>query len=434
MNRIFVVLACLFGVAAGDAQAQLDPVERRIAAAVQSRGGAPVELLEKAVRIDSGTLNMEGVRQVGALFSREYADLGFHTRWLEMPAEMKRAGHLVASSPTVRGKAILLLGHLDTVFERGTAAPVWERRGDRIYGQGVYDMKGGLVVMLEAVRALKGEGLLQNRTIHVLLTGDEERVGTPIEMARAPLVELARRSAFALSFEGISRDPSTGALQVVAARRSTGRWTLKVNATAGHSMNVFSASYGAAYDGVRILDEFRRQVIEPNVTFNIGLLAAGTDVSVDYEAGTASVSGKGNVIAKTMQAQGDLRTLSREQTERVREKMRRIVGSNLPGAKADISFAESYPPMEPTPRNMELAALYDRVSEDAGLGKVTVAAPASRGAGDVQFAAPYISSLDGLGVGGGGAHTDAEYMNAQAIEEAATRAALLIYRLMKEHP
>src|SRR5213595_1207709 len=187
---------------AGAAHAQLTETEQRIVAAVKQRTPAALELLEQSVRINSGTLNPEGVRAVGEIYRAELQSLGFTTRWIEMPPAMKRAGHLVASHGGGPGKRLLLLGHLDTVFEKGSSVPLWERQGDRVRGQGVSDMKGGDVIMIEALRALASAGALAKANIEIMFTGDEERAGAPISAARADMVAMGKRADYALSFEG----------------------------------------------------------------------------------------------------------------------------------------------------------------------------------------------------------------------------------------
>ena len=119
----------------GIAHAQLSETEQRIVAAVQQRTPAALELLEKSARINSGTLNPEGVRAVGEIYRAELDALGFKTRWIDMPPAMKRAGHLVATHEAGPGKRVLLLGHLDTVFEKGSSVPLWERQSDRVCGR-----------------------------------------------------------------------------------------------------------------------------------------------------------------------------------------------------------------------------------------------------------------------------------------------------------
>jgi glutamate carboxypeptidase len=431
MQKKLWILAAGAAFATG-AFAQLTDTEQRIVAAVKQRTPAAIALLEKSVRINSGTLNPEGVRAVGELYRAELDALGFKTRWIDMPPAMKRAGHLVAEHPGSAGKRVLLLGHLDTVFEKGSSVPLWEVRGERVRGQGVSDMKGGDVIMIEALRALKAVGALDSANIEIMFTGDEERTGAPLETARADMVAMGKRADYALSFEGSNKHGGVDTASI--ARRSSGGWVLKVKGKPAHSMGVFSAQsgYGAVYETARILNAFREQVIEPSLTFNPGLVWGGTNVSYDDGTATATAFGKSNVIARDAQVIGDLRYLSPEQGERARQKMQTIVSTgNLPGTSATIEFKENYPPMPPTEAGRKLVDVYSKASQDAGLGRIDILDPSLRGAGDVQFVAPYTTGLDGLGAQGSGAHTDDEDLELASIERGAIRAALLIYRLTR---
>lgn len=431
MRFISLVVSGALVLLAPCAQAQLSDVEQRIVAAVKQRSAAALDLLERAARINSGTLNAEGVRATGEVFRAELDALGFATRWAEMPAEMKRAGHLIASREGTRGQRLLLLGHLDTVFEKGSAVAAWDRRGERVRGQGVSDMKGGDVVLVEALRALHSVGVLDGARIQVLLTGDEERTGVPLSRSRADLVELAQRSDAALSFEGAARVGRDDFASI--ARRSSGGWTLKVRGRPGHSAGVFSSSsgFGAIYEAARILNAFREQLIEPSLTFNPGLIVGGTQISYDPDTALGTAYGKSNIIAAGVEVFGDLRFLSPEQGERTKQRMREIVAKHLPGTQATIEFRDSYPPMPPSAGGQRLLDAYSRASEDAGLGPVRGMDPAFRGAGDIQFAAPYVPGIDGLGAIGRGAHTDDEDLEIASLERGAIRAAILIYRLTR---
>ncbi|MBC7603848.1 MAG: M20/M25/M40 family metallo-hydrolase [Ramlibacter sp.] len=417
----------------GNAHAQLTDTEQRIVAAVKQRTPAALELLEKSVRINSGTLNAQGVRDVGAVFRAELDALGMRTRWEEMPPEMKRGGHLIATTDGTQGKRVLLLGHLDTVFEKDSSVALWERRGNRIRGQGVNDMKGGGVVLIEALRALASVGALKDTRISVLLAGDEERTGSPLERTRASLVALAKQSDAALSFEASATLAGGAGHAVSIARRSAGSWSLTVRGKPAHSAGVFAPSvgYGAIYEGARILNAFREQLIEPNLTFNVGVVLGGTNVAFSDETASGTSFGKSNVIARDFVARGDLRFLTPEQGARAQQRMREIVAAHLPGATATLSFHESYPPMPPTEAGMKLVEVFSKASEDAGLGRIGVLDPSMRGAGDVQFAAPYTASVDGLGSAGSGSHTDDEDLEIASIERGTIRAALMIYRLTR---
>ena len=412
--------------------AELSPVEERIAASARGRTDPALALLERTVSVNSGTLNTEGVREVGRMFAAELEALGFRTRWVDMPESMQRGGHLLATREGKRGKRLLLLGHLDTVFEKQSPFQGWERRGARVRGPGAVDMKGGNVILVEALRALHRNDALEDTTITVLLTGDEERLGAPVSVARRDLVEAAKRSDAALSFEGQARDPA-GRDGVATSRRGSGGFRLTVTAAPAHSAGMFSdkAGLGAIYEGARILNAFREKVAEPGLSFSPGVALGGTVVTYDAALGSGTAFGKGNVIPRSFVATSDMRYLDTAQGERARARMREIVGQGLPGTNAEITFFRGYPPMPETPGNVRLQELYSKASVDAGLGAVGIYEPAERGSGDIQFAAAHVDSLDGLGPTGRGAHTVDEEMEIASLERNAIRAAIMIYRLTR---
>jgi glutamate carboxypeptidase len=257
-------------------------------------------------------------------------------------------------------------------------------------------------------------------------------VGSPQELARADMVDLAKAADLALAFEASARSREGGHMASYA-RRSAGGWALTVTARPGHSGGVFSeaSGYGAIYEAVRIVDEFRRELREPNLTFNPGVIVGGTHAKYDYDAATGSAFGKNNVIAREATVRGDLRYLTPEQGERVKARMSEIVAKSLPHTQASITFTEAYPPQAPTEAGARLLEAFSKASEDAGLGPIRAMDPARRGAGDVQFVAPYIPAVDGLGASGSGAHTDFEELEVASIERGAIRAAILIYRLTR---
>lgn len=430
--RLSLSIALLAATVALPAFAQLSAPEQAIVAAVKARSPDALRLLERAVNVNSGTMNQEGVREVGKIFRAEFDQIGFQTAWRDMPPAMLRAGHLLATREGTQGKRLLLIGHLDTVFEKTSAVQLWQRTGDKVRGQGVSDMKGGDVVVIEALRALHSIGALDKTSISVVFTGDEESVGTPQEVARADLIAAAKRSDIALAFEGTVKDRG-GRDTATIGRRASGSWTLSVKGKQGHSMGIFSAGagYGAVYEAARILNSFREQVIEPDLTFNAGLILGGTDVGYDGEKSGGTAFGKTNVIANAVTVKGDLRYLTAAQGEKARAKMRTIVASPLAGTSAVITFHESYPPMSPTEGNLKILRMYSKASNDAGFGVIDALPPGQRGAGDVQFVAPLIDSLDGLGATGMGSHSPDEDLELPSIERATIRTAILIYRLTR---
>src|SRR6185503_6097405 len=179
------------------------------------------------------------------------------------------------------GQKILLIGHLDTVFEPSNPFQRFERLNDSTSkGPGIIDMKGGDVVMLFALRALKDAKLLDNANITIVFNGDEEEAGTPLEAARKTLVDAAKGATAALGFEDGAGDPKTA----VISRRSAGSWALKTTGTPAHSGQIFKPEVGAGavYEASRILHEFYTTLSkEQYLTFNPGLIVGGTLVKAD---------------------------------------------------------------------------------------------------------------------------------------------------------
>lgn len=410
-------------VAAPSAAPTLSQSETALRDYVRSHHGDDVTLLERAVNISSGTQNAAGVRRVGDLFGAELSALGFAVHWADMPASMRRAGHLVAERRGTKGTRLLLIGHLDTVFEG--EGQQFVRDDTLARGAGTSDMKGGDVAMIAALRALNAMGALDGSQVIVVMTGDEESVGSPLELARKDLIDAARRSDVALAFEG------GRAARASIARRGASGWTLSVTARQGHSAGVFANGYGAVYEMARILDTFRRELAgDPTLTFNPGVAAAGTTVQRDSSGTSFVASGKTNIISPTAIVQGDLRFLRESQKDSARARMRAIVAQHLPGTEAEISFRDSYPAMPPTVAGAQLLSRLDAVSRALGYGPVEGDPPESRGAGDVSFVAPYLTGMDGLGVSGRGAHSPDESVNLNSLTMAAERAAVLMSRLL----
>jgi glutamate carboxypeptidase len=425
-------LAALLALVPTAARAELSGAERRIAAAVEAEQERTVELLERLVNQNSGTLNLEGVRATGEMVRAELEPLGFEVRWVDM-GDTGRAGHLVATHRGGSGKRILLIGHLDTVFETDSPFQRFSRDGNRAVGPGIGDDKGGIAVIVAALRAMHAAGTLRGADIEVVLTGDEERPGSPITVARRDLVEAGRRADVALEFENLARED--GRDYGTVARRSSTSWTLRTRGRTGHSSGIFSADqgYGAIYELARILDAFRRELPEANLTYNVGVMAGGTPAEMDEQGLRVTASGKTNIIAETALARGDIRTLSAEQEARIRARMQAIVAQHLPQTSAEMVFAEDgYPPMAPTEGNRRILARLNAVNRDLGLGEMPEYDPARRGAADSSFVAGDVDTLAGLGVAGGAAHAEGEWIELYSLVRSAQRAAILMTRLSRE--
>ena len=410
--------------------AQLSATEKQIQEYVEAHNGKAIALLERVANINSGTLNLDGVQEVGEVFRSELDALGFETRWISMPEEVGRAGHLFAERKGSNGKRLLLIGHLDTVFEQDSPFQSTRRVGERLKGPGVADMKGGDVVMLYALKALHHVGALEDTTITVALIGDEEKPGRPISVVRHDLIEAANRSDVALGFEG-----GVGRQNATVARRGAITWTLEVTGKRGHSSRIFSPAFGdgAIFEAARILNAFREELGgEQYLTFNPGVIVGGTAVEFDPETEKGTAFGKSNVIAQTVTVQGGLRFISETQKKKAQSRMREIVGQSLSGTSAKIHFGEDdYPAMSPTKGNYDLLQAFGLASRDLGLGALTPIDPGSRGAADISFVAPIIDSLAGLGPVGAGSHSVKEDLDLATIPIVTQRAAVFIYRLTR---
>ena len=429
----FVALIALQLALAPAAQAKLSKAESGMAKTVAAEQARSLALLEKLVNQNSGSQNLEGVEKVGAMMRAELEPLGFKVEWKDM-RDTGRAGHLIAThTGKPDTKRLLLIAHLDTVFEPDSPFQKFVRKGDMGEGPGAGDDKGGMVVIVAALRAMKAAGTLKDANIEIHMTGDEEDSGTPIEKARADLIAAGKRSDVALDFEGLVRD--NGADMGSVARRSSDSWTVTATGKSAHSSGIFSAAAGdgAIYELTRIIHRFRTELPEPNLTFNVGLIAGGQQADLDAGGIRATVGGKTNIIAPIAVARGDLRALSPEQIKRVKTKMAAIVAEHAPGTDAKIAFDPGgYPSMAPTDGNRALLAKLNGVNRDLGLAEMAPLDPLKRGAGDISFVAADVDGLAGLGPYSTGDHAPGEAVDIPSISRQATRAGILMSRLSAE--
>jgi len=411
----------------------LSKTERAIVAAVDPANPEGLALLERIVNINSGTMNFAGVRQVAEILRIELEALGFKVRWTDGGA-FGRAGHLIAERDG-SGPRMLLIGHLDTVFEPTSPFQKYEKISDTTArGPGVIDMKGGDVIMLQAFKALKKAGVLNQMSITAVFSGDEEAAGRPLELARAELIAAAKKSKYAIGFEDGSGDPHTA----VISRRGATNWTLRSTGIPAHSSQIFRSDIGAGaiFESARVLDQFRTRLSsEQYLTFNPGYAIGGTDVQVDSAQPGGLAYGKSNVVSKEMRVTGDIRALSPEQLAKSKETMKSIAAASLPHTTSEITFDDGYPPLAPTDGNKKLLSVYDKVSRDLGMWPVVAVDPMRAGAADVSFAAPYVPMvLDAIGLAGWDDHTDKETADLRMFGPLTKRAALFLYRLSTTSP
>jgi len=411
----------------------LTRAERALVSHVDAHRREAVQLLERIVNLNSGTLNLAGVRQVGDVLRAEFDALGFRTRWVD-GAPFKRAGHLIAEHPG-RGPRILLIGHLDTVFEPDSPfQKVQWIDSVTARGPGIIDMKGGDVIIVQALKALAAGGLLKDLHLTVIMTGDEEDPGEPVALARAALIDLARRHDVAIGFENGSGDPH----KAVVARRGFTSWTLEVRGKPAHSSQIFrpDVGSGAIFETARILEAFYQRLAgQAFLTFNPGVALGGTEVSLDSTGVRGAAFGKSNIVAERMMVTGDLRILSPAQLAETKRAMETIVTATRPNSHATIRFDDGYPPLPPTEGNERLLALTDRISREIGFGPVTGTDPMRAGAADVSFTAGIVPmAIDGIGAAGTNDHTSSETADLAVLPALIKRAAILLHRLGQSAP
>lgn len=428
LNQLLFVLFFLLSI---NIYSQKSKIEKKIVKSVDQYTDESQDLLRKAININSGTMNFEGVIKVGELFKTELDKLGFDTE-LTSGEAYGRAGHLIAKRQGKKGPKLLLIGHLDTVFELDSPFQEYKMLNDSIInGPGISDMKGGDIVIILAMKALKDAGVLDDMNIEIIMTGDEEKSGNPIELSKKDLIDAAKRADIALGFENADGKSGT----IVTSRRGSSDWELKVNGKPAHSSQIFTdnVGVGAIYEASRILNEFYLQLSkEENLTFNPGFIIGGTSLEANKEKTGGSALGKTNVVAQQVIVRGDIRAISPEQLNKAKDIMISIASKNYNGTVAEIIFGNGgYPPLAATGGNKILLEHYNKVSKDLGFGEVTAVNPRNAGAADISFTTGYVDmAIDGLGLtGAANDHTVMETGNILHLSMQAKRAAVLMYRL-----
>ena len=415
--------------------AQLKADEAAMVNWIEDHTGEVEALIERTVNINSGTMNFEGVREVGRIMQAEFDALGFETEWIDM-AEVNRSAHLFARhvSDDAAGPKILMIGHLDTVFEADDAFQTFEREPNSTWatGPGTDDMKSGNVIILYALKALQAIGALDDLNVVVAYTGDEESPGAPLDVTRGALIEAGEWADIGLGFEAGIRDGDVDYATV--SRRGASEWSLEITGRQSHSSRIFTENVGAGaiFEAARILSEFYDEVRgEEYLTFNAATILGGTDVTYDVEQTRGEAFGKFNVVPRRAVVNGGIRSIAQDQLDRAHDAMRAVVARHLPQTDATITFIEGYPPMAPTEGNQRLHEMLSQINQDLGGGSMPALDPSRRGAADISFVAPLTDGLAGLGAVGQGSHSPDERLDLASLPRAVERAAVLVYRLSR---
>jgi glutamate carboxypeptidase len=392
----------------------LTPTEQRIVLSVDTRAEQAVAFLQRVVDINSGTFNAAGVRQVATVFTAQLDSLGFASRWVALPDVLQRAGHLFAERPGGHGRRVLLIGHLDTVYERDDEFQHFERlSAETAHGPGVLDDKGGDTALLFALIALRDAGVLDSAAVAVALMGDEEDAGRPTSVSRAALTDLAQRADVALAFEAAAGDMGGAS----PTRLGFADWALQVHSPIPFSRDGDLRAHPAFAQALRIV-----QAVQVAFASEPGIQVYPLGVRVDTAA-----TGRQNAA---LIIQGGIRFMTGADLKRTQSLMSDVARRADHGTTASFVFGEEpYPGMAGRKGNFALLASLDSVSRTLGAGPVVAGDPRKRGGGDIAFISDLVDGLDGLGPTGSGAHSPAEVVDLPSLTLATKRAALLIYRL-----
>jgi len=361
-----------------------------------------LSFLERIVNMDSGTLDKAAVDRLGAILTDRLTALGFT---VERVPQTQYGDHLVGHKPGIGDRRILFIGHMDTVFSPGEAARrPFRIEGDRAYGPGVLDMKGGLVSLLYALEALKatGQPAFDAIPMSVVFNSDEE-VLSPT--SRLLIQQEARRAQLACVFE-----PARPGGEYVIRRKGVGKYYLTVRGRAAHA--------GAQPElGRSAIEEMARKVLEihaltdykTGTTLNVGLIRGGE---------------RSNVVAAEAYAEIDVRVPNTNEAKRVEDRLREIVATNtVPDTTAELAGGIDFPPMEQTPEARAQFEALQAVGRTLGLDLKGIA---TGGGSDGNHASQFTPTLDGMGPRGSEAHSDREFMVVPTLAERTKVTALFL--------
>ena len=362
-----------------------EPAARDVMAWLRSRGDDLIVLLQRLTEAESPSDVPETQSQVREIIATELEALGFAVR--RVPG--RSSGGMLHARPRDRdadAPAQLILGHYDTVWPVGTLAEMpFTRDGDRISGPGVYDMKGGVVQALLALRALQYFGLPTPVTPHVFLNSDEE-IGS--RESRRYIERLAPAMDRVLVLE-----PSLGpGGQLKTARKGIGRFTVTVHGEAAHAGLDPGAGASAILELSHVIQQlFALNDLERGVTVNVGTIDGGL---------------RPNVVAPKSVAVIDVRVPTAEEAARIEAAIRGLEPAT-PGTRIEVDGLFGRPAMEHTPANRSLWRLACRLGAELGLELEEATAG---GGSDGNFTSRHTATLDGMGAVGAGAHARHEHL------------------------
>jgi glutamate carboxypeptidase len=344
------------------------------------------------VEIESYTSDVAGVNRCMDACEAGWRGIGADITRIpgtQIPGYAGGGDHLLVNAPWNRAGAnepgVLILCHLDTVHPKGTINDLPFRiDGDRAYGPGIYDMKGGAYLAFAAVRAIAASGKASPLPVRLLYVADEE-IGSP---ASRPLIEQeGARAKYVLVVE-----PARDGGKIVIARKGVGRFVLTAHGRPAHA--------GAKHElGRSALVEMAKQIVaieamtdyQRGLTFNFGQIKGGT---------------ADNVVPAFCEATLDMRVASMADGDELVAKILALQSYD-PDVRLEITGGLNRPPYEMTKPG---AALFEHARQVAKPLGIDLVGMATGGGSDGNFIADKVATLDGLGVDGNGAHTMDEHL------------------------
>ncbi|MFO1329445.1 MAG: glutamate carboxypeptidase [Rubrivivax sp.] len=368
-------------------------------AALKARADAEVQpvlaTLKELTSIESGSRDLDGLSRIADLIARRLGAAGMAVQVLPSKApdfhpRLKGAplGSTVLATRQGTGpKKVLLIAHMDTVYERGMAAKQpFHVDGERAYGLGIADDKGGVALILHTVQLLAELGHRDYAELAVLINADEE-IGSP--GSAALLTQLGSEYDVVMSFEGTGRDDF-----VRLATSSSASAELRVTGKASHA--------GVSPEaGRNALVELAHQIVQ---TRHLDDRARG----LRFNWITAQASGPGNVIPATAVAVADVRARASEDFDGIERQLRELIQNRLvPDTHVELIFRRGRPAFAANAASHALAARAVRIYEEIGL-RLGVQQRANGGGTDAAYVGlrPRGGVLEGFGLAGAGSHSN----------------------------
>jgi glutamate carboxypeptidase len=357
--------------------------------------------LETLVNIDCGSYTPHGVNRVADAVAASLEELG-GTVVRHQPGSEHALGDLVVGSLTGDGPRLLMIGHMDTVFDPGTAMErPFRAEGDRAYGPGTSDMKGGLLAGLHALSALHAVGI---RPAVTFVANPDEEIGSPFSTPHIRALASEHDAALVLECARANGD-------IVSARKGIADLELTYTGRAAHAGvepgKGRSAILAAARQVVALHELNGRW---PSVTLNAGVIEGGT---------------RPNVVAAACRVQVDLRAATvAEFQAAMQEVSARVAAPAVDGVRTELRRLAGHPPMEKSPATARLAGLAISLASELGFDLQDTA---TGGASDANTtAATGLPTLDGLGPIGGDDHSVDEWLDLSSVVPRTTLLAALI--------